>query len=77
MQAILGYEFRDDGKPHDCLLDAMIPMRIVCHTLKYGIKGPIDIEEKMVQILHVNSLLIVHFYPRLGFISEACALDTA
>lgn len=47
-KAVLGYEFRDDGKPHDCLLDATIPMKIVRHTLKHGIKGPIDIQEKVL-----------------------------
>eukprot|EP00250_Pteridium_aquilinum_P017482 c23650_g1_i1 orf=109-1629(+) len=47
-KAILGHEFREDGKPHDCLLDATIPMKIVHHTLKHGIKGPIDIQVKML-----------------------------
>lgn len=47
-KAVLGYEFREDGKPHDCLIDATIPMRIVLHRLEHGLKGPIDIQEKML-----------------------------
>ncbi|MCO5607725.1 hypothetical protein L7F22_061924 [Adiantum nelumboides] len=45
-KAILGYEFREDDKPHDCVIDATIPMRIVHHVLKHGIEGPIDIQIK-------------------------------
>ncbi|KAI5080556.1 hypothetical protein GOP47_0003739 [Adiantum capillus-veneris] len=47
-KAILGYEFREDGKPHDCVIDATIPMRIVHHVLKHGIEGSIDIPAKML-----------------------------
>ncbi|MCO5556783.1 hypothetical protein L7F22_010336 [Adiantum nelumboides] len=47
-QAILGYEFREDDKPHDCVIDATIQMKIVHHVLKHGIKGPIDIQTKML-----------------------------
>ncbi|KAH7295524.1 hypothetical protein KP509_27G053300 [Ceratopteris richardii] len=47
-KAVLGYTFRDDTKPHDCILDATIPMKIVHHVLMHGINGPLDIESKMI-----------------------------
>ena len=47
-QAVLKYEFREDGKPHNCLDDAIIPMKIVLHTLEHGLKSPIDIPTKLV-----------------------------
>ena len=47
-QAVLGYHFRDDEAPHDCLKDAMIPMQIVLNTLEHGLNRPITIEDKKV-----------------------------
>ena len=48
MQAVLGYRFRDEGAPHDCLTDAIIPMRIVLHVLEHRLKGRIVIQDTEV-----------------------------
>jgi hypothetical protein len=47
-QAVLGYHFRDDEGPHDCLKDAIIPMQIVLNILEHGLDRPIIIEDKKV-----------------------------
>ena len=48
VQAVLGYKFRDEGAPHDCLTDAIIPMRIVLHVLEHRLKGRVVIQESEV-----------------------------
>ncbi len=40
-QAVLWYDFRVEGKPHNCLDDAIVPMRLVLHRLEHGLEGMI------------------------------------
>lgn len=38
-QAILKYNFREDDKPHDCLEDAIVPMRLVHYRLEHDVSS--------------------------------------
>jgi len=35
-EEVLGYSFREKGEPHDCLKDAIVPMKLVHHRLILG-----------------------------------------
>jgi hypothetical protein len=37
-QAVLRYDFREEGKPHNCLDDAIVPMHLVLHRLEHGLE---------------------------------------
>jgi hypothetical protein len=37
LQAVLKYDFREEDKPHNCLDDAIIPMRIVHDWIQHGV----------------------------------------
>jgi hypothetical protein len=37
--AVLQYDFRVEGKPCNCLDDAIVPMRLVLHRLEHGLEG--------------------------------------
>lgn len=37
LQAVLKYDFREEDKPHNCLDDAIIPMRIVQYWIQHGV----------------------------------------
>lgn len=64
-KAVLGYEFREDGKPHNCLDDAIIPMKIVLHTLEHGLESPIDIPTKLLDGAQLSKLFF-HSIPNLA-----------
>ena len=70
MQAVLGYHFRDEEAPHDCLRDAIIPMQIVLNTLEHGLNRAIIIEEKKVLFLvsaqSYNQLCYYDYYCHLA-----------
>eukprot|EP00249_Psilotum_nudum_P013285 c24260_g1_i1 orf=264-1943(+) len=57
-KAVLGHGFREDGKPHNCLDDAIIPMRIVHHKLKLGLNEALDIQTDMQNDEQLSKLLI-------------------
>jgi hypothetical protein len=38
-QAVLRYDFSVEGKPQNCLDDAIVPMRLVLHRLEHGLEG--------------------------------------
>ncbi|KAL3684625.1 hypothetical protein R1sor_002647 [Riccia sorocarpa] len=58
---VLGYDFRDDAKPHDCLEDAKIPMKIALHCIKEGLK-PLTIPDEIDEA--VLSKLLIHKVPK-------------
>ncbi|CAK9278460.1 unnamed protein product [Sphagnum jensenii] len=38
-KAVLRYDFSVEGKPQNCLDDAIVPMRLVLHRLEHGLEG--------------------------------------
>ncbi|OAE25728.1 hypothetical protein AXG93_4368s1880 [Marchantia polymorpha subsp. ruderalis] len=58
---VLGYDFRDDSKPHDCLEDAKIPMKLVLNCIEHGL-SPISIPDEVDEA--VLSKLLIHRVPK-------------
>ncbi|KAG6553638.1 hypothetical protein Mapa_004552 [Marchantia paleacea] len=58
---VLGYDFRDDSKPHVCLEDAKIPMKLVLSCIEHGL-SPLNIPDEVDEA--VLSKLLVHRVPK-------------
>eukprot|EP00252_Welwitschia_mirabilis_P006215 TRINITY_DN17016_c0_g1_i1.p1 TRINITY_DN17016_c0_g1~~TRINITY_DN17016_c0_g1_i1.p1 ORF type:complete len:502 (-),score=92.44 TRINITY_DN17016_c0_g1_i1:196-1701(-) len=42
-KAVLGWDFREEGKPHVCLDDAIVPMKLVLAKIEHGLNNPLTI----------------------------------
>ncbi|CAK9882440.1 unnamed protein product [Sphagnum jensenii] len=55
VQAVLRYDFRVEGKPQNCLDDAIVPMRLVLHRLEHGLEGyDITQSKRVVSISYLS-----------------------
>ncbi|KAG0564955.1 hypothetical protein KC19_8G152400 [Ceratodon purpureus] len=69
-QAILKYNFRDDEKPHDCLEDAIVPMRLVHYRLEHDVSSlSLPLPRKGVNQEDLSKLLL-HMLPNFVPVSS-------
>ncbi|CAM6032761.1 unnamed protein product [Sphagnum compactum] len=75
-KAVLQYDFREEGKPHNCLDDAIVPMRLVLHRLEHGLEEYDITQSKRVKKDSVSKLFL-HKLPNFLTVSDLQTLFTA
>ena len=59
-QAVLGYEVRKEGAPHNCLDDARAAMKLVLAQIEHGVDNAFPLVQELVGLdLHVNCCTIL------------------
>jgi len=75
-KAVLRYDFREEGKPHNCLDDAIVPMRLVLHRLEHGLEEYDITQSKRVKKDSVSKLFL-HKLPNFLTVTDLQTLFTA
>ncbi|CAM6033323.1 unnamed protein product [Sphagnum compactum] len=75
VQAVLRYDFRVEGKPHNCLDDAIVPMRLVLHRLEHGLEESDITQSERVKQESVSKLFL-HKLPNFLTVTDLQTLFT-
>ncbi|XP_020582814.1 small RNA degrading nuclease 3-like isoform X2 [Phalaenopsis equestris] len=59
-KAVLGYEVRKEGEPHDCRIDAEAAMKLVLAKLGHGFDEPLKIDKRVPDFSHA---MLLHKIP--------------